>query len=121
MRGPALGKPALSSVCAVSGRTGPPSPLLAGPAHPHAASAQPDFCLDKARKYYKPYCPWQDRHKKTIHLTFHLTPNRAYNRDVRNELKRRTCWKEDQGGTTSNSRSHCSPVSRTRSTSTPTT
>jgi hypothetical protein len=44
----------------------------------------------KAKKF-KMYCPCDDKHIKTVNLT-PLNPN--YARELRNQLRRATCWRE---------------------------
>jgi hypothetical protein len=41
--------------------------------------------------YFKIYCPCADKHFKTIHIT----PNKAFLRDLVKWLNRETCWRED--------------------------
>lgn len=43
--------------------------------------------------YFKLYCPCDDKHMKTVHCT-PSTPN--YRRNLLGELRRKTCWKEEQ-------------------------
>lgn len=45
----------------------------------------------RPRGYFKMYCPYADKHFKTVHIT----PNKAYLRDLLKWLKRETCWEED--------------------------
>jgi hypothetical protein len=57
-----------------------------------AAEQQGWTVTKRPRGYFKIYCPCADKHLKTVHLT----PGSAYLRNLLGELRRNTCWKEDQ-------------------------
>lgn len=56
-----------------------------------AAERQGWRITKRPRGYFKMYCPCAEKHMKTVHLT----PGRAYLRDLKGELRRKTCWRED--------------------------
>jgi len=43
----------------------------------------------KGRKYYKAYCPCEDEHIKTIHLT---PSGRMYLAHLKSWFRKQTCW-----------------------------
>lgn len=47
--------------------------------------------ITKRRKYFMMWCPCADKHHKTVKLS---PSNPNCERELRNELKPRTCWKE---------------------------
>jgi len=47
--------------------------------------------VDRGSGYYVCKCPCPAKHMKTVHLT----PRRAYERNLRNWLARYTCWEEE--------------------------
>ncbi|MGW5878477.1 hypothetical protein ACWFMI_18195 [Nocardiopsis terrae] len=47
--------------------------------------------VERRKKYYKMYCPCQDKHFKTVKLS----PSGAnYLKDLLGQLRRATCWEE---------------------------
>ena len=49
--------------------------------------------VQKGKKYFKMYCPCADEHLKTVKLT---PSSPGYERNLRGQLKRATCWKEER-------------------------
>lgn len=50
--------------------------------------------VTKRKKYYKLYCPCEDKHR----LTLHLTPSGGrYEMNWRKHATARTCWAEEDG------------------------
>lgn len=48
--------------------------------------------VERGNRYYKMYCPC-GAHKKTVHLT---PSNPNYERECRAQLKRATCWDDQE-------------------------
>jgi hypothetical protein len=48
--------------------------------------------VTKDMKYFKMWCPCKDKHRKTVHLS---PSDKNYERNLRAELGRRTCWTEE--------------------------
>lgn len=44
----------------------------------------------RPRRYFKMKCPCPTKHMQTVHLT----PGKAYLRNLLAELRRKTCWKD---------------------------
>jgi hypothetical protein len=49
--------------------------------------------ITKRRKYFMMWCPCADKHHKTVKLS---PSNPNYERELRGELRRKTCWEERQ-------------------------
>jgi hypothetical protein len=49
--------------------------------------------VTKGKKYFKMWCPCKKMHRKTVHLS-PSDPN--YERNLRGELRRGTCWTEEE-------------------------
>ncbi len=49
--------------------------------------------ITRDKKYWKLWCPCDDKHMKTVHLT---PSNGAYKKNLLKKLERSTCWKKEQ-------------------------
>jgi hypothetical protein len=56
-----------------------------------AAESQ-NWIVKKSKKYFKMYCPCEDKHIKTVHLT---PSSPKYRQDLLGQLRRATCWNEE--------------------------